>query len=733
MYPYQNASLAIPERVSDLLSRMTLREKMVQLFHHWKSTETHATLEKYMEDGVGTVYSSWVDVEAIQKYCLEETRLGIPANVVQETLHGGCAGGTIFPMPIAMAATWNLDLMHDVYTHIAKEARMRGINGTMSPNLDVHTDPRFGRVDESYGEDPFLSSRFGEVSVRAYQGEGELIDQEHIAATAKHFAAYGQAENGQDGGKADLSEQSLREIYLPPFEAAVKAGLKSVMAAHNEINGVPCHGNAWLLRDLLREEWGFEGMVISDAGDVNQLCAFGVARDFYDAGLQALKAGIDQEMYVAGFEHLEDAVNNGDLEESILDEAVCRVLTHKMECGLFEHPLPQMRPEEELDSAHGRELAYEVAVQSMVLLKNENQFLPLEAGSLKKVALIGPNIDHEVNQRGVYTRPGAHVVTPLEGLRNRLPGEVELLHCRGCNIMDEDTEGLAEAVAMAKEADVVILVLGDSIESCRECYGSKSGDRTELTLAGGQSRLLKEVCAVNPNTLLTLINGRPQAIVEEQEQVAAALLAWRCGEEGGHALADLLLGKRNFTGRLTMTTPRHVGQLPMYYYRKQRSFKGRRYSFESHLPLYPFGYGLSYTEFRWSDLKVSPKQVQPGQQVQVSLNVENIGSRSGVEIVQIYARDPLASVTRPERQLVGFARVPLEAGEACRVQIPIDGKLFGYYDARVRFVIDEGEIHLIAARDAGDEGLQVTVNVGAVEAIREAVASEGVTEALIPD
>jgi len=733
MHAYKNPSLPISDRVEDLLSRMTLKEKTVQLFHHWKTTDTHSTLEPSMNEGVGTVYSQWVDVVALQRHCVENTRLGIPANIVQETLHGGTDGGTIFPMPIAMAATWNPELLHRAYTHIAKEARMRGINGTLSPNLDVHTDPRFGRVDESFGEDPYLTSCLGVVSVKAYQGEGEIIDQEHIAATAKHFAAYGMAENGQDGGRADLSEQTLREVYLPPFQAAVRAGLKGIMAAHNEVNGVPCHANEWLLREILRKEWGFDGMLISDAGDVNLLCAFGLARDFYDAGVQAMNAGIDQEMYVAAYLHLEEAVQNGDVAESLLDDAVRRVLTHKFQCGLFENPIPSWCAEEELDSAEGRTLAYEVAVQSMVLLKNDREFLPLDASHIQTLAVIGPNRDHPVNQMGPYTRRGAHVVTPLEGLRNRLSDDVTLLHCQGCDIMNTGEEGCKEAVDLARKADAVVLVLGDSLESCRECYGAKTGDRTELGLSGGQTRLLREVSAVNPNTVLVLINGRPQAIVDEQEWVPAVLNAWRCGEEGGHAIADLLFGAANPSGHLTMTTPRRVGQLPAVYYRKKRSFKQRMYSFETPDPLYPFGYGLSYTTFQWNHLHVFPETVCGETEILVSLEVTNTGARDGAEVVQIYAHDPLASMTRPVRQLVGFARVNLRAGETQKVEIPVQVEQFGYYDRSCRFVLDQGEIEVMAARDAGDEGLRTTIVIGEAHSKRRGVQTEGVTDALIPD
>jgi beta-glucosidase len=732
MHPYQDPKLPIPERVSDLLSRMTLREKVVQLFHHWKSTDTHETLNTYKADGVGTVYQQWVDVKELQRHCVENTRLGIPANVAGETLHGATGKGTIFPMPNAMAASWNPELLHRVYTHIAKEARMRGVNNCMAPVLDVHLDPRFGRIDEGFGEDPFLTSRIAEVCVRALQGEGETIDSEHIAVTAKHFVAYGHGENGQDGGAADLSEQVLREIHLRPFKAAVDAGLMGIMGAHQEVNGVPCHANEWLLRDILRDEWGFKGVLLSDAGDVNILCSFGLAKDYRDAGVQALTAGVDQEMYVAGFEHLEAAVQDGELEERLIDEAVARVLRFKFICGLFENPYPQWCDDAELDSPEGRQLAYQVAAEGMVLLKNENNFLPIDPSSVKTVAVIGPNINHLKNQHGCYTRTGAHTVTPLEGLRNRLPADVEVLSAEGCSIMDDSEDGLAEAVAIAQQADLVVLVVGDAFESCRECYGAKTGDRTQLNLSGGQSRLVREVAAANANTVLTLINGRPQAIVQEQDLVPAVVEAWRCGEEGGNALADILLGKVNPSGRITTTFPRSSGQLPMYYHRKKRGFRNRMYTFESPDPLYPFGYGLSYTRFDWSDFELFPETVNKESEVTARISITNTGDRDGSEVVQIYMRDPLASMTRPIRKLVGFQKVHLKPGETKTLEIPVPVSEFGYYDRKCRFVIDEGTIELIAARHAQDEGLRREIMIGQSSGVDTRAALES-DRVLIPD
>lgn len=729
---YKDPTLPIAERVADLLGRMTLREKVAQLMHHWKTTDTHGTLDTYKADGVGTVYRQWVDPRALQKHCVENTRLGIPANIAGETLHGATEKGTIFPMPNAMAASWNLDLLHKVYTHIAKEARMRGVNNSMAPVLDVHLDPRFGRVDEGYGEDPFLTSRLAEVCIRGLQGEGDNIDSDHIAATAKHFVAYGHGENGQDGGAADLSEQVLREIHLAPFKAAADAGLMGIMGAHQEVNGVPCHANEWLLRDILRDEWGFEGVLLSDAGDVNILCSFGLAKDYYDAGIQALRAGVDQEMYVAGFEHLEAAVENGDLEEHLVDEAVARVLRLKFACGLFENPYPQWCDDAELDSPEGRQMAYQVAAEGMVLLKNEANFLPIDPASVKTVAVIGPNADNIANQHGCYTRVGAHTVTPLEGLRNRLPEGVEVLYAEGCSIMDESEDGLAEAIELARKADLVVLVVGDAIESCRECYGAKTGDRTQLSLSGGQSRLIREVAAANPRTVLTLINGRPQAIVEEQELLPAIVEAWRCGEEGGNALADILLGTVNPSGRITTTFPRSSGHLPMYYHRKKRGFRSRMYTFESPDPLYPFGYGLSYTIFEWSDFTVFPETVNGEQEVYARIKIANTGGMAGAEVVQIYMHDPLASMTRPVRKLVGFSKVNLSAGEECVIEIPIPVKEFGYYDRKCRFVIDEGVIELIAARHAMDDGLLREIHIGEASHFDRTAAEES-DRVLIPD
>jgi beta-glucosidase len=686
---------------------MTLKEKVAQLFHEWKQDPeqgdvTGQYLEKFGETGFGSAYVFWAgDRNRLQREILERSRLGIPVSFVTEALHGGGNGGTIFPMPGVMTSSWNPELFQKICSHIAREARLCGANQSMSPNMDVATDPRFGRVDEGFGEDPLLSSIFAAAAVRGLQGDGPAIDQDHIAATIKHFAAYAACENGQDGGSADLSEQRLREIYLPPFKAAIDAGAKCLMPAHQEINGVPCHGNRWLLRDLLRDEWGFEGMVLSDAGDVNILCAFGLAKDYEDAGVQGMKAGVDQELYVSAYLHLESAVEKGLLDEALIDEAVERVLSFKFDCGLFEHPYAPEVDEITLDPPEGRKQAYRAAVEGAVLLKNDG-LLPLNVKSLSKVALIGPNADHVENQQGMYTRPGAHTVTLAEGLRNRLPDQVELRIAEGCHIMDEDTSLEAEALELAQWADVVLLALGDCLDSCRECYGSRPGDRTDLGLAGGQQRLLEKVTAIQSNTALILINGRPHAIPEAEAQVKAVLQAGRCGEEGGNAVADLLLGEANPSGRLVMTVPRHVGQLPIYYHRKRRGFQNRRYTFESPEPLHPFGFGLSYTSFDWSGFSVSPETLLSEDRITARMTLTNTGTRAGAEVVQLYLRDPLASISRPLRQLVAFQKVHLESGESREVVLEVRKEQFGYHNRDMTFVIDEGVNELTFARHADD-------------------------------
>lgn len=725
MKRYQDASRPIEERVEDLLARMTRAEKIAQTHHHWamgiEGSIDEAILRDYGTTGIGAIYVFWAeDRNRLQRHFVEQTRLGIPASFVTEALHGGAKGGTIFPMPLMMACSWDRDLLHRVYAHIAREARMSGANQTFSPNIDVHTDPRFGRVDEGFGECPYLTSEMGVTAVRALQGARNGIDQDHVAATAKHFAAYGAGECGQDGAPADISEPLLRDQYLAPFKAVVDAGVQAIMPAHHALNGIPCHADPWLLRTVLRDEWGFTGMVVSDAGDINGLSAHGVARDSVESAALGLRAGNDMELSPMAYQHLGQALDTGLVDEATLDDAVRHVLRLKFACGLFEHPYADPVDPAKLDSSEGRDLALQIAREGIVLLKNDGPLLPLDPTALTSLAVIGPNADSVKDQLGPYTNEGAHVVTPLAGLRARVP-QLDIRYAHGCSAMDENDDGLEEAVALARACDAVVLVLGDAHESCRECYGHITGDRPSLELSGGQQRLSEAVLAANPRTVLVLIHGRPQSICWCQEHLPAILAAWRPGEEGGHAIADVLFGTVNPSGRLAMTFPRSAGHLPAYYNRRERIFGGRAYTFDTADPLYPFGFGLSYTESEYMDITASPAALDDAESIDVRVTVRNTGERCGADVVQLYLRDPIASVVRPVRQLVGFARVELAPGEEQRVTISVPRARFGFHDRSGAFIIEPGTFELIAARHAADSGLRTTVHLEKADEVTRSV------------
>ena len=729
---YKNPRLAVEQRVADLLSRMTLEEKIAQMTCLWskrpeKSDRTDFATDRgdfspekaaqVMRYGVGQIArqreqkgprDGAIFANAMQKWLLDNTRLGIPAIFHDEILHGHMAkGSTSFPQPISLASTWDPDFIAKVFTAGALETRARGSQQVLGPNLDVAREPRWGRTEETYGEDPFLVSRMAVAIVKALQGPGPNIDGNHVIATAKHFAAHGQPEGGTNIAPANYSERVLREVFLPSFKAAVtEGGIMSVMASYNEIDGVPSHANSWLLERVLRQEWGFKGHVVSDYYGIPQLQDLHhVANDKEEAARLALEAGVDIELPDPDcFPLLVKLVREGKVSQAAIDKAVARNLRAKFILGLFENPyVDPDRAIRVTNSPEHRELAAEAARRSIVLLKNENNLLPLNHSSLRSIAVIGPNAAR-VHLGGYSDDPGRGV-SVLQGIRDKVGNQIKVTYAEGCKITQEggdwfadsshlstpaaDEKLIAQAVEVARSADVALLVLGGNEDTNKEAWAENHlGDRDSLDLVGRQNDLVRAVLETGKPTIVLLINSGPLSINYIAENVPAILEGFYLGQETGVGVADVLFGDFNPSGKLTVTFPRSVGQLPAYYNRKPTARRG--YLFTSKEPLFPFGFGLSYTTFNYSNVEVSPAQIRPQDQTRVSVTVSNIGKRAGDEIVQLYIRDLVSSVTRPVMELKDFKRVSFAAGESKTVEFIITPDKLSFLNLNMKTVVEPG-------------------------------------------
>lgn len=746
--PYRDASRPVAERVDDLLGRMTLDEKLAQLGSAWVFQFTNdgqfspERADLLCAHGLGQVTrisgASNLTADAaarvanhIQRRLVEGTRLGIPAIVHEEICSGVMArGSTVFPQAIGVASTFDPELNEAIADTIRVQMRAAGAHQGLSPVLDVCRDPRWGRTEESYGEDPYLVARMGTAFVRGLQGT-DLADG--VLATAKHFVGYGTSEGGMNWAPAHIPERELREVHLLPFEAAVRdAGLRSVMNGYHELDGVPCGANAELLTATLRERWGFDGTVVSDYFSVDQLATYHhLATDKPEAATLALQAGIDVELPGTDCygQPLATAVEAGQVDMAEVDTAVRRVLAQKFDLGLFEDPYVDER--EALTAvntdAH-RSLAALTARKSLVLLRNDG-VLPL-AASGGTLAVIGPNADAARNMVGDYAYP-AHIesmiemrdednvfgipalddagfddVTPswpsiLDGLRTRFGDRVR--HARGCGVDDTDTSGFDEAVALAADADAAVLVLGDRSGLTEACTSGEGRDRSSLDLPGVQEDLARAVLATGTPVVTVLVVGRPCGSEALHEGSDAVLLAWMPGQAGGEAVADVLAGTAVPGGKLPISFPRSVGQVPVYYAHKVsggRSHWHGDYVDGPTSPLYPFGHGLSYTRFDLRDARVDPGPVAPEGSIEVSVTVANVGDVAGDEVVQVYARDPVASVTRPVLELVSFARVHVEPGDARTVDLRIPVAQLGFHDRDLRHVVEAGDIEILVGTSA---------------------------------
>jgi beta-glucosidase len=734
-------------RVDDLLARMTLEEKVAQMMCLWKAkrriTDARGGFDprrapKWFRVGIGRIerpsdgHGARAQAEftnAIQRWVKDNTRLGIPVIFHEEGLHGLQAEeATSFPQAIALASTWDPDLVERAFAVVAREVRARGAQQVLAPVVDVARDPRWGRFEETYGEDPYLVARMGLAAVRGLQGNGRTIPADRVIATLKHMAGHGQPESGTNTGPASLGERTLRDVFFLPFEVALKEGhARSVMPSYNEVDGIPSHANRWMLHDVLRKEWGFDGFIVSDWQAVRQLAGrHRVAADDADAARQALAATVDVELPdPETYPTLVEQVRKGEVPEAAIDATVRRLLREKFELGLFENPYVDVdRADEVSDAAASRALALEAARRAIVLLQNRGGLLPLSADKVRRVAVIGPHAAEVM--LGGYSGVPRHSVSILEGVRRRLGAGATVRHAEGVRLTEDSvfTRGpqplvggtrsqarwsadrvvladpadnrrrIAEAVALAHDSDAAVVVVGDNEQTAREAYAENHpGDRPELRLVGEQEELVRAVLDTGKPTVLVLINGRPPAIPELAERAPAILEGWYLGQEGGTAVADVLFGDVSPGGKLPVSFPRGVGQLPLFYNHKPTA--RRAYLFASTRPLFPFGHGLSYTTFSYSEPTVSPARIAPGGRARASVDVTNTGGRAGDEVVQLYVRAEVSRATRPVMELKGFRRITLAPGERRTVIFDLGPEQFSYHGPALKRVVEPGRFRVM--------------------------------------
>ena len=749
MDPYENPKLSVEERVGDLLSQMTLEEKAGQLvmtmgWEYYEKTGNQYVLTEKFKDAIQNKHigSSWAVMRAdpwtqktlqngltpetagtvlneMQLWNRKNTRLGIPLMFAEEAPHGHMAiGTTVLPTAIGRASTFNKKLENILGWCVGSEIWAQGAQIAFGPVLDIVRDPRWSRVEETYGEDPVLAGQMGGAYAKGLQ-EYTLI------STLKHFAAHGISEGGHNGNTAQVGRRELLSVLSYPFVLAIQQfGAKSVMTAYNDVDGIPCSGNKWLLRDELRNEWGFKGLLISDLYAINGLVSARIAADYSEAAALAVKAGVDIDLGGSCYgEQLVQAVKKGLVSESLVDELVRRVLTHKFRQGLFDNKFDKSFPKLEQDMTYDEDCNLNAARESVILLKNENRTLPLSK-EVKKVAIIGPNADNVYNMLGDYTAPQADgsVITVLQGIREKLP-DAQVEYVRGCHIRDTSLNEIAQAVRAAEGADVVVAVLGgSSARDFRTNYketgaaevtgpavsdmdAGEGFDRATLNMLGRQEELLKALCATGKPVVLVMIQGRPLDLSWADANVPAILNAWYPGSQGGRAVADILFGDVNPSGKLPISYPRSVGQLPVYY---NATEVRRDYTDASASPLYPFGYGLSYTTFEYSNLQSVWKNDST---LEVSFQLTNTGQYDGAEAVQLYMRHNQASVKTPERQLKAFEKVFLKKGEKKTVTMTLSRSDFAILNADLRWIIEPGTVTLMLGSSSQDIRLQGEVRI----------------------
>ena len=746
------------DRVNELLAEMTLDEKLAQISCIWfdkkKVIETDGSFnpEKMKAEfphGVGcfarpqdtqgmeaerertalndsTVVRSLTGrnaantaelINSIQKWHIEETRLGIPTLFHEEGLHGFQAyQATSFPQSIALAATFDTELVEQVYSITAREIRARGAHHVLSPVVDIALDPRWGRIEETYGEDPYLVSRMGVAAVKGFQGDSFPIADDKVVATLKHMTGHGQPEGGMNVGPSQVSDRELYERFFPPFKAAIKEGnAASVMASYNEIDGVPSHANSWLLNDVLRGEWGFDGVVVADYFAINELQGrHSIVDNLADAGAIALRSGVDIELPDGvAYYQLKEKVESGEFDEALIDQALRRMLEMKMRANLFETPFADPDYADSITgNQEARDLAEEAARKAAVLLKNDNNILPLDRSDYKKIAVIGPNA--AITVLGGYSDEPRQTVSILEGIQNKVGDTIDVVHAQGVTLTDnrswwddevnlidpdQNRSDIFEAVTVAKDADLIILAIGGDESTSREAWSeTHMGDRNDITLIGEQKELVDALAETGVPMVSVIISGRPLSLLNVEDNLDAILYGWILGQETGTAVADLLFGDANPSGKMPVSVPRTVGNIPAFYNHKPTARRG--YAFADASPLYAFGEGMSYTTFDISEPTLASPIIGVDGETSVSVTVTNSGDVAGDEIIQLYIRDKVSTVTRNVKDLKGFERVSLDPGETKTVSLPITRESLWFYNLDMERVVEPGEFDIMVGNSS---------------------------------
>ncbi|MBT8090914.1 MAG: beta-glucosidase BglX [Gammaproteobacteria bacterium] len=711
----KNDAASIERRVQALLAEMTLAEKIGQMNQVNASDEDmpHHLREAIEAGRVGSVLNQ-VDVDTVnelQRIAVQESRLGIPLLVGRDVIHGF---KTVMPIPLGQAATWNPDIVREGARVAAREAATAGINWTFAPMIDISRDPRWGRIAESLGEDPYLASQLAVAMVEGFQGD-DLTDAGTIAATAKHFAGYGASESGRDYATVNIPENELRNVHLPPFKAAVDTGVVSLMAAFSDLDGVPATGNEFLLRDVLRDEWDFTGFVVSDWDSVRQLAIHGLTEDDRESVYQAVTAGVDMEMAGQSYvQHLESLIDEGRIDVATIDAMVANILRAKFRLGLFEKPYTDPRALPPIANEHALDTARQAALQSAVLLKNDHGVLPLSANKLKSVAVIGPLADAPYEQLGTWIFDGDRElsITPMHAIHSLVGHEVDVRYLRAMdNSRSRASEAFDEAEEIARDSDVVLLFLGEE-----SILSGEAHSRADINLPGDQAELVRRVKAAGKPVIAIIQAGRPLTLTNIIDDVDAILFAWHPGTMGGPAIAELLFGVESPSGKLPVTFPRMVGQIPIYYSQKntgkppspetvvliddidahapQLSTGMTAYHLDAGFtPLFPFGYGLSYTEFDYQDIRTSAEEVGLGDTLTVSAELTNVGDFDAEEVVQLYVRDLVANVTRPVKELKGFRRLRLESGQTVTVNFELHTSDLAFFGRDMKLINEPGKFH----------------------------------------
>jgi len=757
-FDYKNPKLSVEERVDDLLQRMTLEEKIAQLTGRWKGGVEDFTeelndpvkMKELFGSGCHSVHPAPLRIKdtvelrnRIQKYLIEETRLGIPAIFVDEGQHGMMRPeATVFPQAIGLACSWDPVLFEQVYNVVAQEMRSRGTHHALTPVVDVCRDPRWGRVEETYGEDPYLNGVLACAAVKGLQGSVDgRIAKNHVAATLKHLVGHGQPEGGQNQGPGNFSERVLRDYHIPPFKMCIDAvNPASIMPSYNEVDGIPSHTNKWLIKELLRGEWGYKGMVVADYFAIDQLFTKEfVAKDGKEAALAAFNTGVQYEFPQGNnFKFLAELLKEGKIHLEDIDEAVAQALKFKFELGLFENPYIDVETAIAVSKKpEHKAAALKAARESIVLLKNAahpgtdgNGLLPLPKNKYKKIAVIGPSANDLYF--GGYSGEPYEKVSLLEGIAKKIGGTTDILFAQGCKLTtntstsyfnwkrdeiqfasrEENLKLIKEAVEIAKKAEIIILAIGENDHLCREAWAKNHiGDAMTLDLFGEQNELADAIVALGKPVVLYLTNGRPLSITRLIDKVPAIIEGWYMGQETGTAAADIIFGDVNPSGKLTMTVPKSVGQLPMYYNHKP-SAQFLNYLSQDINPLFHFGFGLSYTTFTYGQPKLDKASIKRSEAAQVTVDVTNAGKVAGDEIVQLYIRDRVSSVTRPVKELKGFRRVSLKPGETKTVTFEITPEKLAFHNIDMKFVVEPGEFEIMVGSSSRDKDLvKVTLNV----------------------